>query len=374
MRRAPIHPAAARAREVLALVVGLGLAGPARAQAPGLTPPPADDHAPPASFVAAPPAVVGPPPAHLVAPARPVIVELRFTPDKALRGAQLRLTPTRPGAGTASERPIFGPTMTLALPPGHYALTVHGRRHEAHQQLHVAPGMRPVEVQLRRAGREAPRFRDDKRLVTALAGATLIQVFTGAGLLIAGAARETSATRRNEALLMDALVDAAAPVPQQPTGLALVEATYPTARYHRDLARAMTLGVAGGAVAMAGLGAGFAALPVENNSRLRVAYVELGLGAAMTAGGAVWLSHFVRERSALLAVTDPTGRVTTTDLRRINAARVGGALLTGLGVGLLVFPAVALLTHAVKRRHGRRTSLAPYMAPGQAGLAIQGRF
>ncbi len=305
---------------------------------------------------------------------RPVLVELRFTPERVLGAARLRISP-QDSPLPVSERPIFGPTMTLSLPPGSYVLDVTARRHTARVQINVTAGMAPTQIDLRRrTGADPPRFDRAKLLATSLAGLAVTQVLAGAGVLLVGATREGSASRRNEGLLMDALVDAAAPVPQQPTGLALVEADYSTARYHRDLSRAATLEVAGGAVLMAGVGAGLAGFTVATQSRLRVAYIELGFGAAMTAGGAACLALFVRDRSALLSTTDPTQRVTTADLQHISATKLGGGLLTGLGIGLLVYPAIALLSNGAKRRRGQTARVAPYMAPGHAGLTFQGRF
>ena len=362
MRRHTVHFEAARGALALVLSLALvGLPGPARAQDPGFAPTQIAEATRPPGLVAA---------------ARPVLVDLRFAPERLLGDARLRLTPNQPGLTAASERPIVGPTMTLSLPPGSYSLEVVARRHEARTELIVTPGMRPVEVQLRRRSRaNAPEFRGDSRLIHGLGGAAVIQLLTGAGLLIAGTVREDASIRRNEALLLDALVDAAEPEPQQPTGLALVESSYSTARYHRDLSRAMTLEVVGGAVMMAGVGAGIAALPVVNRSRVRAAYVEIGLGAAMAAGGATWLVFFERDRSTLRATTDPTERATMNDLRPLQRSALGGSLLTGLGVGLIVFPAITLLTNAVKsKRRDRTAKVTPFMAPGQAGLSLHGRF
>ena len=166
-------------------------------------------------------ALIGAPgPAHAQGPmtaaerVRPALVDLRFAPERLLGGATLRITPTDPGLGAAISRQIVGPTMTLSLPPGSYSLEVVARRHEARMELIVTPGMRPVEVQLRRRSRaNAPEFRGDSRLINGLGGAAVIQLLTGAGLLIAGTVREDASIRRNEALLLDALVDAAEPEP-----------------------------------------------------------------------------------------------------------------------------------------------------------------
>ena len=161
-----------------------------------------------------------------------------------------------------------------------------------------------------------------------------------------------------------------------PTGLGLVEASYPTAEYHHTLGRVMTLELAGTAVLAGGLAALVTAVPVEGRKRRRVAWISAGLGAAMTAGGAVWLATHLNKREAGLAESDPARRITSSDLRPLGAAQTGAALLTGLGVGLVVYPSLALLSDTVLRARQRRqrAGLTPYTAPGQAGLVLHGRF
>jgi hypothetical protein len=378
MRGAPERVAARWPRTGLALVLSAALVGvssPARAQDPGMPYQPAPNSYPPTNYP--------PPPPAWTPPARPVLVDLRFTPPRAVRDAVLRISPQQPGLPATSERTIYGPTMTLSLPPGSYMLNVTSRRHEANLGLEVKPGMYPIEVALQRRNRnrggggdygDPRRFVDNDRLVAGLGGTAMIMVFGGLATLLVGTVREDRATRRNEALLMEGLVDAAAETPSDPTGLALVEDKYPTAKYHRDLSSGMTLVAAGGAVMMSGLGAALTALPVANKMRKRIAYVELGFGAAFLAGGAAALVFFERDRKAMVAIDDPTLRYTENDRRGLGGKLAAGSLLTGLGVGLIVFPAVALIGDKIRRRRNGSTSFAPYMAPGQAGLALHGRF
>lgn len=356
MRRDLPH-SATTSRRGLALALSLALTGTpglARAQDPGAPPPP-------------------PPPGH-VQPARPVALELRLGPERLLGSARLRVTPRLPGLGPVSERPVFGPSTTLMLKPGPYTIEAFTGRHRTSVDVSVTPGIDPLYMVMQRPTNEIRRFESNRKLVNGLAGVAMIQVFTGVGLLLGGAVRESSVIRRNETLLLDALVDAASPTPKKTTGLALVESTYSTASYHRDLSRAMTFELAGAAVMMAGVAAATTALPVAEENRLRAAYIEMGLGAALAAGGATWLTFFERDRKALLATTDPTERATTTSLRPLNAALAGGSLLTGLGVGLVVFPAVALLSNSVVRRRSRGIGLRPAVTRGQVGVVLHGRF
>lgn len=364
MRGASERVQARRSRSGLALLLSLALAGvsgPARAQEPIA----------PTNF----PQQAGPP--AWTPPARPVLVDLRFSPHRALRDGVLRIAPQQANLPATSERPIYGPTMTLSLPPGVYMLNVSARRHEANLSLEVRPGMYPVEVTLQRrktSRGDAPRFINNDPLVASIGGVGLISLLAGAGLVIVGAVREGKANRRNEDLLMDALVDAAAPTPKDPTGLALVEDSYATETYHRDLSRAMTLSVAGGAVAMSGLAGALTSVVAGNRLRHRAAYVQMGFGAALLAGGAVALAFFERDRKAMLTIDDPALRFTRSDRRTLDATAVTGSLLTGLGVGLLLYPAVALIGDKMKRRRTGATAFAPYMGPGQAGFSLRGEF
>ena len=309
--------------------------------------------------------------------AQRVTVDLRFTPVQALRGARLKVSPVPPTAGAPVDRPLESPSTSVVLPTGAWQVDVVAARHESHFTVDVAPGMRPVEVTLHRRTRtDRPRFARNQGLVGLLLTAALAEVLTGAAVSVAGGVKETRARTRNETLLLDSLVDAASARPGDPTGLARVEAEYATAKYHHDLARAHTLQNAGLIVTMAGVGTVFAAVPVAAEARRRAAYVELGVGAGMLAGGSAWLATALRADRDLLAASAASERVTATDLRKVDGRRVGAATLTGIGIGLLVFPAAALLTDSlVRRRAARRTArLAPFMAPGLTGLAVHGRF
>jgi hypothetical protein len=356
MRRDLAHPATVSGpRRGLALVVGLALTGTpaqAHAQEPGAPPPMISQ----------------------VQPARPVPLELRIGPERLVGAARLRITPQLPGLGQVNERPVFGPSTTLMLRPGPYTIEAFAGRHRSSINISVTPGMGPISMEMQRPTGEVQRFESNRKLTSSLGVVALIQLVTGAGLTLGGAIREGSARRRNETLLLDALIDAASPTPKPTTGLALVESTYSTASYHRDLSRALTLQVAGAAVMMAGVAAGLTAVPVGERHRLRAAYIEMGIGAALAAGGATWLTLFERDRKALVATTDPTERATPSDLRPLGAAAAGGGLLTGLGVGLVVFPAIALLSNSVLRRRSGRVGFSPYMTRGQAGFSIHGRF
>jgi hypothetical protein len=244
--------------------------------------------------------------------------------------------------------------------------------------LTVTPGMGPIDVHLQRraAGATAPKFTRNPGLLAGLLLAAGLHVAIGGTMTILGTGRWGRAVRRNEGLLFDGLLDAASAEPSSPTGLELVEAAYPTADYHRDLGRAMNLELAGTAALAGGLGAMFAALPVAGRERRRIAWISTGVGVVMTAGGAVWLAAHLDKREARLAESEPARRVTSSDLRPLGAAQTGAALLTGLGIGLVVYPCIALLSDTVRQSRERhdRARVTPYMSPGQAGLVFHGRF
>jgi hypothetical protein len=303
-----------------------------------------------------------------------VAVDLRFGPPRALRGARLQLRSRRPGVAGVIERAVDAPGMTLVLPAGPWQLDVVANRHEAHRELTVVPGMGPVDVTLNRRGRDAGdrRFERNEALLLALSGSALIFALAGAGVAIAGSAREGRVRRRNEDLLVDSLVDAASPTPSDPTGLARVEAEYSTASYHHDLRRAFRLETAGVTVIAAGLGALATGLPVSARTRRWAVWTELGVGVAATAGGAVWMSDAQRRERERLTRTAPDDRVGASDLRALAGSRAGASLLLGLGIGLVLFPAVALIVDRAQRK--RQAQVSPLLGPGLTGLAVRGRF
>lgn len=313
----------------------------------------------------------------LAVAAQRVTVDLRFTPVNALRGAQLRVSPVAPTTGATLTRPLESPATSVVLTTGTWQVDVTARRHETHFPVTVAAGMRPVEVTLHRRSRtDRPRFTRNGTLVGALLGAAFLEVVSGATVTIVGGVREARAHDRNETVLLESLQDAASANPGSPTGLARVEAEYSTAGFHRDISRAHTLQTAGLVVTFVGLGTVLATFPVAAEARRRAAYIEMGVGAAMLGGGAAWLASALHDDRALLAADSPDGRVTTSDLKPFDRHRVGASVVLGVGIGLVITPAVALVADALtKRKASRRAArLAPFMAPGQAGLALHGRF
>lgn len=297
-----------------------------------------------------------------------VPVDLRFSPASALRRAHLKLTSVGDPTPRVIERDLDQAALTLMLPVGTYQLDVTARRREAHTQLLIAPGQGPIAVELRRPDRRrsGERFDRDDKLMAGIGVLLLAELTAGAGLTLAGAVITSRALTRNERLLMSALVDDG--------GLSQVETSYPTSGFHRDLSRGMNFETAGLVTAFAAVGALIPALTVASRMRRRAAAVEIGVGAAMIAGGAVWLDDYLGRRDRQLGATDPTDRVVGPDLNRLNGHNVGASALLGLGISLAVLPAVALLTDRRKKRRWGSASLSPWTAPGQAGLALRGRF
>lgn len=303
-----------------------------------------------------------------------IAVTLRVSPSRALRRATLRLTPTGGSPTPPIERPLDRAEQTIVLTGGPWQLDVTARRHEGHLPFFVTSSMPPVHLRLHRKPRPRGRaFERDDKLMAGVGMALFAQLTVGAGLALAGGVKHERAHDRNEALLLDALVDDATGDADGKPGLEQVEATYSTARYHGDIARGMNFEAAGVAVIMSGAAALIPAVTVASRARLRLGFIELGVGAAMLGGGAAWLATALHARNERLAHDHPTERVRQTDLRPLVGHNLGASILTGLGAGLTLFSAVALANDARKHRRSRMGA-APLAAPGLAGVLVRGRF
>lgn len=307
-----------------------------------------------------------------------VAVALNLTPARVLRGATLRLSPTDGAPVQPIERPVERGDVRLVLTGGSWQVDVNARRHEAHVPFMVSPGMAPVVVRMQRTATRprGRKFERNEPLEISLGATVLTELLVGAGLGFAGAVKRGRRHDRNEELLQGALVDDASGDADGKPGLEQVESVYPTARYHRDITLAMNLETAGIVVLTSALGTAIPGLTVSARARHRAVYIELGVGAALLAGGAAWMSAVLRERAALLGPDEPTARVTQTELRPLTAHNLGASTLTGLGIGLTATSLVVLLSEATKRRRERRrqTSAAPLAAPGFAGFVLRGNF
>jgi hypothetical protein len=303
-----------------------------------------------------------------------IAVDLRFVPTSALRGARLRIASTDGGGAGAIDQVLETPAMTVMLTSGNWQVDVTSRRHQASTSLLVQPGMRPVTLELQRQRRSGGDEFGRSDVVVGVLGSTfLATALTGLGLAIAGGIKESRARRKNDDATREALL-ATADGGGSSSALDMIEETYPTARLHRDLGRAKNLTMAGGAVAMASLGALLAAATVGSRVKRRAAYLEMGVGALLAGGGAAWTVYAVRRQNDLLAPTAPEDRVNWSDLP--TGHRFGAAVLLGLGAGLVVFPAIALIGDAAWQRRQRRRGLgmAPTFGPGRVGVALRGQF
>ena len=92
-------------------------------------------------------------------------------------------------------------------------------------------------------------------------------------------------------------------------------------------------------------------------------WIELGVGGALTAAGAGWTAA----NGVFLDRAYQSGPLSDVVARADR--RLGASLTLGLGAGVMVGALTGLLVH---RRHAPK--LAPYAAPGQAGLVWYGRF
>lgn len=321
----------------------------------------------------------------LVVARQKIQVELRFSPEKAARGSTLRLSPVDGANAPTIERPIDAPTWTAPLTTGRWQIDVMAKRYEAQRVIDVAPGMRAVDVALDRKsrgggggggrGRGGDEFTDMDGMSAVFGGAFVVAAMTGLGLTIAGLTKEAKARRRNDDATMDALL-ATADGDGGMSALARVEEAYPTARLHRDIDRSFNLTTAGGVVALASLGAALAGVTIQGRVKRNAAYLEMGVGALLAGGGAGWMVYAMGRQDDLLAPTDPESRRSWSDLRSGAGHRAGATVLLGLGAGLVVFPAIALIADSVNRRRMQRRGLAvaPALGRDRVGVTIQGGF
>lgn len=307
-----------------------------------------------------------------------VAVTFRFEPTRALRDARLSLTPTDGSPARPIERPLDRGELTMVMTGGAWQLDVDARRHEAHQPLSVASGLAPVQVRLHRKAKSSrirgQQFERHEGLLVSLGMLSLVPLLAGAGLAVAGGVKQQRVIRRNETLVFGALVEDASGDADMTPGLDQVEADYATSRYHRDLLRSLNLGTAGVALIGGGIGAFTTGLVVSARAPRWAAWLQMGAGAALLAGGAVWLNSAIARRDARLAETDPERRITLSQLDPISGKTFGAGLLTGFGAGLVLYAGVALATDAAKKRRQRRYGLTPVTAPGFAGLRLHGSF
>lgn len=91
--------------------------------------------------------------------------------------------------------------------------------------------------------------------------------------------------------------------------------------------------------------------------------IELSLGGVLTAAGAGWIAG----NSVFLDRAYQSGPLSDVVARADR--RLGASMTIGLGAGVMVGALTGLLVH---RRHVPK--LAPYAAPGQAGIVWSGRF
>jgi hypothetical protein len=309
--------------------------------------------------------------------ARPqVAVDLRLSPPRRARGATLRLIASDRSPPPVVERRILGPTTTVMLTTGTWQLAVDSPRYQANRVLTITARQGPIDVVLNKRARLSPppRFTRDKKFMLGVLASFAATYAIGVGLILGGSARASRIADRNDALLEAEGLDPTSDARPDPAALARIDAAYSTRSYHRDLRVVSDLSIAGVHVALGGLGAALAVLPVALGSRRRAAYIEIGVGAAFLAGGSAWLATHLRRRDELLA-PDAT-RVTKAQFEHLTGSQIGASMLTGAGIGLVTFSTLALLV-ANKRRKAIRSDkvrLDAAPGPGLVGGAIRADF
>ncbi len=304
---------------------------------------------------------------------RPVDVLLRFSPARAGRGTLLRLTATDRYPPPILEHQVKGPTHQVTMTAGAWEITASHGRYSANQRVTILPQQGPIDVALIKSA-DPPRFTRDKKLMFGVMGGFITSYLVGLGLILGGSARDTRIEDRNNALLEAEGLDPKKNARPDPAALARIEAAYPTREYHRDLLGVSNLTTSGVHVAIAGVGAALSVLPVALGARKRVAYIELGVGAALLGGGATWLTAFLNRRAGLLA--PDARRVTNSEFDDLSGAQLGASMLTGAGIGIVTFSTVGLIVDAARRRKAerRRFTLEPGPGPGHVGAGLRARF
>lgn len=304
-----------------------------------------------------------------------VAVDLRFSPERALRGARLVVRSVDNPTPVELARDLSGPTQTLMLPIGSYSLGVTARRHEAAQNFTVTPGQGPVDVVLRPRAAASDKLKLEQKALLGVLSVFCVDYFAGMGLILGGVNVESKAKDRNKAAITEAGGDPETQGQLDPAVLAVVDAAFPTADYHRRLALGSNLNASGVIVAMSGLGLTMSMLPVMLKKTRRELMIPLGVGFALLGGGATWFAFFERDQRDLLGGATADDRVTRAQWNTLTGPRLGSTLLMGLGIGMVAFPAGYMLGEAGRRRReARRLSLAPMTGPGRAGLVLGGQF
>ncbi len=305
-----------------------------------------------------------------------VTVTLRVAPARVAKRATLKLTPTG-GPGQKIERPLERAESTYVLTGGSWQLDIEARRREVHTSFFAVPGMAPLQLKMTKkyTAQRGRKFERNEKFEIASGVMFLAQVLAGAGVTLAGAVKWQRADDRNVVLLQSAIVDDATGDADGKPAIDQVEASYATPAYHGDLKRALNLEVAGFAVMSSGLAIFVPALTVAARARRRAAFIELGVGAAVLAGGAAWMAVAIPARNAHLADVDPVDRLDRLDVRKDVAGNLGAAFLTGAGAGLLIYSAAALASDTSRRRrYGARLRPGPLAGPGLTGVSLAGRF
>lgn len=304
-----------------------------------------------------------------------VTVELRLTPAKPTRRTQVRLTADDRAYVPAIEHTLRAATTTVTLSTGRWRIEATSRTRTGVLVATVLAGQPALEVAMReRSAAESPHFAKDRKALIASLTVLTVSLYGGIGLMLGGANKEKNATDRTKELLRDAGVDVDHDQAPDDAAKSALEAGYSTAAYHRDLRVGNDLAISGAVLAMGGFGAVLGMLPAMMGSRKRFAYIELGVGGALLAGSVPWFAWHMHRRNGQLAVVAPDGRVGPDGLDHAGH-RIGSSMLLGAGLGLTLVPAIVLVADAARqRRRARGTSVAPWLAPGLAGLAIGGRF
>jgi hypothetical protein len=281
-----------------------------------------------------------------LAPApEPSPVHLRIRPARALRrGVVVEWTGPR---NAAERRVITTETSQWKLAPGSWQLAASARGYAAVDRP-VDVKDQPVELAL-----ELRRPRDRARIGLGVGlGVAALGLAVGGGALLVLATGTASELPELDGTLNQSNLEAEPQI----------------TRLWRQQAAGVTLLSAGGATAVAALTGGL-------TRNRKVAAIESGLGAALGIAG-ISMNAWAQRCPTRLRNDAPVPDkfvITQDQVERCTSEGRPGALLTGIGIGLLVSAAVALIATRTSDRHTRKRLSARFSST-VSSIAIKGSF
>lgn len=209
-----------------------------------------------------------------------------------------------------------------------------------------------------------------------LAGATV-------GLAVVGHNQFVNTTNQNDAAIAGAGITNPAELdvlsdPQATSQFDAVEAAYPKSALASDMGRALSLQYAAAGTAGASVGMLITSITAAKAKRPVAWKAELGIGAVLTAAGAVWFGVQNQMYQNKLAAAGPEAvrydafRLQPAVTQQYRASGLASAIILGVGSSLTVDSGIGLIVD--RKKSGQRAQVSPVVGPSQAGVSISGRF